>query len=89
MDNREIRQFTISVIDSPAFPYMFGKAFRPLIRKWLYSLIFDKDLSDVERKSLVLSLEELYGGFVEIYENCDLEIPQWLDEEFYRGLIPE
>ncbi len=89
MDVRDIRAFSQSFLDSQAFPYMFGKAFRPVVHRWAERLLREPDLPEHERRGIVIAMQELYEGFVEAYRHCDLEVPEWLDKEFLRGLIPE
>jgi hypothetical protein len=89
MELRELRGLTVAFLDSPAFPYVFGEAFRPIIQEWTRQLVTDVDLPEGERRGLVIAMKELYEGFCSCYDNCDLDQPEWLHKEFNRGYISE
>jgi hypothetical protein len=89
MDRREALSFGRQFLDSPAFVHIFDVAFAPTVRTWAHRLLIDEDLPEGERRGIVIAMRELYVGFVRAHEECNLEIPEWLNKEFFRALISD
>lgn len=89
MDKREVLAFTRQFLDSPAFPHLFYLIYRPSLQTWAYRLLNDMDLTFEERRGIILAMQELHAGFVRSYEECGIEVPEWLDKEFFRGNVPQ
>lgn len=84
MDSRVVTETVNSTIGSVAFKYLFKEAFSPLIFRWKVQLTQDLDLSDIERRGLLIAYNKLYEGFLEMYENCHIDPPEWFYKEFDR-----
>lgn len=84
VDHRVVSENVNSTIGSASFRYIFAQAFSPLIKRWKIQLTQDMELPDDQRRGLLVAYNKLYEGFLEMYENCDLEPPEWFYKEFDR-----
>lgn len=84
MNQRETKEFAVTFLSSSFFYPMFKEAFRPTIRRWVESLLHDRDLSHEERLGLLTAKEELYNSIVTLYLSYGLKSPEWLESEFFK-----
>ncbi len=89
IDLREIKSFARSFLDSQAFEHLFDVCFKPMLKTWVLKLVTDATLDPGERRGIVIAMQELHAGFTRAYEECELDVPEWLDEVFHRGPISE
>ena len=82
--DREIRSIAKSFLDSRTFYPVFRETFRPQVDLWTNRLLHEEDLPPDERKAIVIAMRELYNCFVGAYTICDLEVPEWLNQEFHK-----
>ena len=68
--------------ESPGWVLMFKLGFKPEIARIRQLLLYNINLSDAERKGMVLALTKLKEVFYKAYENTNVKIPQWLKQEF-------
>ncbi len=55
-----------------------------MLKEMKRRILQDEHIAEDYRRGLVIAYNEMYRGFIAVYENCGLEVPLWLEKEFDR-----
>lgn len=61
---------------------IYDSSIKPILRNLVREIMTDPEISEAERKGKIYAYQEIYKGFLKMYENSKLNVPEWLIEEF-------
>ena len=61
---------------------IYDDSIKSVLRSWVKEIMNSPEMSEAERRGKISAYQEIYKGFLTMYENSKLNIPEWLTEEF-------
>lgn len=74
---------TNSSFHAEIYSMIWKMSIKPILRSWTQEIMSSPDMSEVERRGKIYAYQEIYKGFLAMYANSKLEVPEWLIEEFH------
>jgi len=78
------RSFSEAIKDtlrSPGWRMLFMDGFAPTLRTWREQLLWDRNLSDIDRRGIQNALVSFSEGVCTAYSKAHLPLPEWLRKE--------
>jgi len=64
------------------FRSVYDISIKPVLQGWVKEIMGDPSMDEGERRGKIIAYNEIFRGFLAMYANSKLEVPEWLQEEF-------
>ncbi len=71
------REYVRSTIESPGWQVFYERTIAPTLAEWRRSLLSREEMTDGERRGLILARRTLLEGLLTCYKRTGAHIPEW------------
>jgi hypothetical protein len=61
---------------------IYDASIKPTLRNFVREIMTSPEMDPGERLGKIIAYNEILKGFIQMYENSKIEVPEWLYEEF-------
>jgi hypothetical protein len=61
---------------------IYDSSIKPILRSWVNEIMTNPSMDEGERKGKIIAYNEIFRGFLKMYENSKVDVPEWLLKEF-------